>query len=97
MRRVLFTTTARVHVERERTWWFENRDRRDVFASDLEGAIGLLSVLPGIGTVYRCGLPGVRRLYLRHIACHVYYTFDEDRVLILALWSARRERGPDLS
>src|SRR3954447_11700347 len=31
---------------------------------------------------------------LRRIHAHLYYTFDEDEVMIRALWGARRERGP---
>ena len=25
---------------------------------------------------------------------HLYYTFDDTRVIVRALWGARRERGP---
>ena len=40
------------------------------------------------------GVPGLRRLYLRKIACHLYYTFDEHEVIVRALWGARRGKGP---
>jgi plasmid stabilization system protein ParE len=96
-KRVLFTATARKHVDREHAWWREHRDYTDVFATELEAAIQLLTVLPGAGTPYpRSPIPGVRRIYLGKIACHLYYTFDEDQVIVRALWGARRERGPEL-
>ncbi len=50
---------------------------------------------PGVGTPYEeVGVSGLRRLYLRKINCHLYYTFDEREVIIRALWGARRRRGP---
>jgi hypothetical protein len=39
-------------------------------------------------------VPGVRRVYLRRVDAHLYYTFDDARVIVHALWGARRERGP---
>jgi hypothetical protein len=94
-RAVRFTETAKGHVERERTWWLENRDYLDLFATDLESAVRLLAVLPSVGTPYtHAGISGLRRLYLEKITCHLYYTFDDDAVIVRALWGARRERGP---
>jgi plasmid stabilization system protein ParE len=92
---VRFTETARRHVEHERTWWLENRDYLDLFAADLESAVRLLALLPSVGRPYtRAGMSGLRRLYLEKVTCHLYYTFDEDTVIVRALWGARRERGP---
>jgi plasmid stabilization system protein ParE len=94
-RRVRFTDTAAQQVEQERAWWLANRDARDLFATELEDAVQILALLPGAGAPYsRTGVPGLRRLYLRKIGCHVYYTFDDDLVIVRALWGARRERGP---
>jgi hypothetical protein len=95
-RTVRVSETASGHVERERTWWLENRDYLDLFAADLESAVRLLAVLPSVGTPYtQAGISGLRRLYLEKITCHLYYTFDDYTVLVRALWGARRERGPD--
>jgi hypothetical protein len=33
---------------------------------------------------------------MQKLACHVYYTFDENEVIVRAVWSARREHGPML-
>jgi hypothetical protein len=97
-RAVRFTATAHGHVEREKAWWVRHRDYVGVFAQELERAIEVLAVLPGAGTVY-AGSPvaGVRRLYLRGVDLHLYYTFDQDEVIVRAVWGARRGLGPDLS
>ena len=96
-RRVRFTATASEHVDRERTWWLANRDHQELFATELQSAIQILAVLPGAGRPYtKTDTPAPRRIYLRKRACHVYYTFDDDEVIVRALSGARRERGPTL-
>ena len=68
-----------------------------MFAEELDEALRIVAMLPGAGTVYASSpIPGVRRVYLRRVALHLYYTFDDDIVIIRALWGARRERGPRL-
>jgi len=94
-RSVRFTATAQRHVKREKTWWLENRAHADVFATEVEEALRILAIFPGVGTPYKeAGVSGLRRLYLRKIDCHLYYTFDEREVIVRALWGARRRRGP---
>ena len=96
-RLVHFTATAQEHVRREKAWWLGNRDYSEVFAEELEQALKIIAVLPGAGTLYaQSPVQGVRRIYLRRIDAHLYYTFDDERVLVRALWGARRERGPRL-
>lgn len=94
-RRVRFTATAQGHIDRERQWWREHRDHREIFAAELEEAVQILTVLPGAGAAYPdAGVAGLRRLYLQKVACHIYYTFDDEQVIVRALWGARRGRGP---
>jgi plasmid stabilization system protein ParE len=94
-RRVRFTATAQRHVRREKTWWIENRVHQDVFVAEFEEALRVLAILPGAGTAYpQAGTPGLRRLYVQKVACHLYYTFDESDVIVRAFWGARRQRGP---
>ena len=96
-RRVRFTATAQRHVTHEKTWWLENRLHSEVFATELEEALRVLSLLPGAGTPYTAaGVPALRRLYLRKLTCHLYYTFDEHEVIVRAVWGARRRRGPTI-
>jgi hypothetical protein len=81
----------------EREWWLENRIHLDVFSEEFEQALKVLAILPGAGTSYpRAGVPGLRRVYVPKVACHIYYTFDDATVIVRALWGARRERGPRL-
>ena len=97
-RRVKFTTTARRHVQREKQWWLENRIHGDVFVVEFEQALHVLALLPGAGTTYpQAGVPGLRRIYVPKVACHFYYTFDNDQVIVRAFWSAHRGRGPRLN
>jgi hypothetical protein len=94
-RRVRFTATARRHVNREKLWWLENRIYTEVFTTEFEEALRILALLPGAGTSYpQAGVAGLRRIYLRKVACHLYYTFDKREVIVRALWGARRHRGP---
>jgi plasmid stabilization system protein ParE len=88
-RLVRFTDTAQDHVRREKAWWFDNRTHPEIFATELEHALRILAVLPGAGTPYpQAGVVGLRRLYLRKIDCHIYYTFDEQAVIVRAFWGA---------
>jgi len=81
----------------EHQWWLANRDQRQLFEDEVGAALNLVGLLPGIGTPYELSpLPGVRRLYLEKIGCHLYYTFDDERVVIRSLWGAKRGRGPSL-
>jgi hypothetical protein len=74
-----------------------NRDHADVFTEELEQALKIIVALPGVGTPYaRSPVPGVRRVYLRRVDAHLYYTFNDVHVIVRALWGARRERGPRL-
>jgi plasmid stabilization system protein ParE len=96
-RRVRFTRTAARHVRQEHTWWLANRDYKELFSSELQEAIKLLGVLPGAGTPYtQTPVTELRRIYIRAIGCHAYYTFNETEVIVRAFWPARRERGPRL-
>jgi plasmid stabilization system protein ParE len=94
-RRIRFTETARLHVRRENDWWLRNRDHADVFADELEAALRVVASLPGAGTPYTAAeVPGLRRIYVPKVACHLYYTFDDREVLVHAFWAARRGKGP---
>jgi len=96
-RRVRFTRTAAQHVQDERTWWLARRDYQELFATEIESALQILAILPGVGTPYtQTSVPSLRRIYIQKLLCHVYYTFDDDEVLVRALWGAKRERTPDL-
>jgi plasmid stabilization system protein ParE len=97
VRHVALALTARRQIDLEHQWWLEHRDHRQLFEDELGDAVKLLGLLPGIGTPYKLSpVPGVRRLYLEKVACHLYYTFDDEQVVIRSLWGARRGRMPAL-
>jgi len=94
-RRVRFTATAQRHIRREKLWWVQNRIHTDVFTAEFEEALRILALLPAAGSPYaKAGVAGLRRIYLRKVSCHLYYTFDDREVIVRALWGARRRRGP---
>lgn len=96
-RHVSFTRTAQEHVAREKAWWLKNRDHTEIFAEELEQALKVIAILPGAGTLYqRSPVRGVRRVYLRRTALHLYYTFDDNEVIVRALWGAHREHSPQI-
>lgn len=95
-RRVQFTATARRHVLRERDWWVANREQAGAFTSDLDRTINLIATLPGVSANYQ-QVPGMRRVFVERIGVHVYFTFDDDTVIVRAIWGARRRRGPRLA
>jgi plasmid stabilization system protein ParE len=95
-RRVRFAATARSQLRSLEEWWQSNSPRPHILHQDLEEAVNLLSAFPGIGSPYgRSPIPGVRRLYLERLTSHIYYTYDDQEVVIRSLWHARRGSGPD--
>jgi hypothetical protein len=73
-----------------------NREKADAFASDLDRAINLIATLPGVSSSYP-PVAGMRRVFLERLGVHLYFTYDDDSVIVRALWGARRRRGPRLS
>ena len=95
-RRVLFTATARGHIRLLEQWWQANSIRPEILHDDLEEAIEILSAFPGIGSLYPASpVAGVRRFYLERLSSHLYYTFDERKLVVRALWHTKRGSGPD--
>jgi plasmid stabilization system protein ParE len=86
-------------LERILVWWQANRPgARDLVLNELRSAAALLAVSPNlVGTSYSQSRdPRIRRVLLARSEYHVYYVVDDrqQRVRILAIWHARRERGP---
>jgi plasmid stabilization system protein ParE len=97
VRRVRFTRTAREHLRESKKWWRENRADQATLVEDVEDALFVIARLPGAGSPYADAPSGdVRRIYLRRVSSHLYYTFNDDEVVIRALWHASRGSGPRL-
>ena len=83
LRRVRFTEGARAQIVEQKLWWVRNRDHMEVFGEELQEAVALLRISPAAGTGYpRPAIPGMRRIYLRRLSSHLYYTFDDDEVIV---------------
>lgn len=94
--KVELSDEAQVQVQRIDAWWRENRPAAsDLFADELEQALRALEGAPGLGVRYE-PRPGVRRLLLRQTHYHLYFLEEQERVHVLAVWSAFRGRGPGL-
>jgi plasmid stabilization system protein ParE len=68
-------------------------------AGSLVGALELLAEAPAIGRRHsHPDIPGLRRLLLPGTRYHIYYVHEAERdaMVILAIWSAVRGRGPAL-
>lgn len=63
-----------------------HRDQRQLVEHELGAALNLVALLPGSGTPYELSpVPEVRRLYLDKIDCHLYYTYDDEQVIVRSL------------
>jgi len=96
--RVVVSPEADAQVRLVHRWWQEHRGSApDLFAQELANAIATLEAAPSAG--HRAPHPevkGLRRILLRATHYHVYYVFDDDVVVVLAVWSAVMGSGPNL-
>lgn len=78
-------------------WWRAHRDKApDLFESELGQAFELIGAAPGAGRRYSHAEADVRRVLMRKTRNHVYYVEHDDHVLVVAVWGAVKESGPDL-
>jgi plasmid stabilization system protein ParE len=97
---LVFSAQMQQQIRRADSWWREHRPAAgDLFASELQGALDLLSEHPLAGK--GIAIPGyldIRRLDLRRTRYFVLYEYDAatDTVFVDAVWSSLRGRGPRL-
>lgn len=78
-------------------WWRENRlAAPDLFMTELGHALAMLEETPTLGSAYEAGTKRVRRVLLRRTHYHLYVLDEDERLFIVAVWSAFRGRGPRL-
>lgn len=96
---VRVSARARREADRRDAWWRENRpEAADALRDELLAALDLLRQNPDAGQVYeavRVEVP-VRRLLLPRTETHLYHARVDQDVVVLAVWGARRGRGPKL-
>ncbi len=94
--KVELSAEARAQVREIDAWWRENRPAApNLFAEELEDALGTLAETPALGVRY-APKPNVCRLLLGRTHYHLYVTEEAARVYVVAVWSAFRGRGPRL-
>jgi plasmid stabilization system protein ParE len=81
-------------------WWTVNRTKApDAFVNELDRALQLIAVHPGIGArATNARLAGVRRIHLARVRYHLYYrvTGTPETIEVLALWHASRGAPPKI-
>ena len=96
---VRVSARAQREARRRDDWWREHRPEAvDLFRVELAELIDLLRGNPNIGTRYEAVRfdATVRRVLLPGAETHVYHSLVDDEVVIVAVWGARRRRGPKL-
>jgi plasmid stabilization system protein ParE len=81
-----------------RTWWEDNRSAApDAVADDIEAAITMLLVQPGVGQrVPQASGPNTRRLHLQRLSHWLYYRYTDTELTVLTIWSTSRDRQPSI-
>jgi plasmid stabilization system protein ParE len=86
-------------ADRHDAWWRVNRPAApDLLIRELLHVLQLLEANPNLGAPYEASrFEGpVRRILMKRTERHVYYGLLGDELIILAIWGARRGRGPKL-
>jgi plasmid stabilization system protein ParE len=93
------TSIADKRARRIHAWWQEHRSAApNLFLTELEQALELLSGMPSIGAPYSGPKRGIRRLLLKKTRYFLYYAVDEQahEVEIRSIGHASRGQGPKL-
>jgi plasmid stabilization system protein ParE len=92
------TPEAERHILALDAWWREHRQKApDLFEQELAVAFRTISSAPLAGKRYSHPDEEVRRVLMRTTRNHVYYVDRNDHVLVVAVWSAVKGAGPDLT
>jgi plasmid stabilization system protein ParE len=97
--RVVVSDLAERQIQIVDDWWREHRPAApELFSEELAAIFEVLAALPFAGQGYdHPALDDMRRILLRATRYHVYYRVRDDAVIVLAVWSAVRGTGPDLT
>ncbi|MBK6851792.1 MAG: type II toxin-antitoxin system RelE/ParE family toxin [Burkholderiales bacterium] len=85
-------------IEQAAVWWSEHRPAAPgAIRADLQGALRVLLLQPGIGSkVENARNHDVRRLYLARVRYFVYYRIQGQSLDVVAFWHESRQQGPDV-
>ena len=93
------SSRARREADKRDAWWRANRPEAvGLFTAELLDAIELLKANPNLGQVYEAVRfdVAVRRILMPGTETHLYHARVGNEVVVLAVWGARRGRGPRL-
>lgn len=97
--KVRFTRRALADAKRAKAWWHKNRPAaRDLFELELTTTLDRIRTTPILGGAYQARgfeVP-VRRVLLPKTQNHVYYAVEQDEIVVLSVWGARKGRAPKL-
>jgi plasmid stabilization system protein ParE len=95
---VRLTPRALAEAKRIKTWWLRNRPAAPhLFEEELSATLTRIQTTPSAGSVYAARLEvEVRRMLMPKTHNHIYYAFENDEIVVLSLWGARRGRSPRL-
>jgi plasmid stabilization system protein ParE len=87
---------AEREIEAAAEWWAKNRPAAaGAVLADVQGALSLIAVEPGIGSKVMTPRPDVvRRLYLQRIRYFLYYRVNGNVLEVVSFWHERRGRSP---
>lgn len=95
--KIRFSARARREANRINSWWIENRPSApELFTEELGHALELVSLNPGLGTIYESTYGVVRRVLLPRTRYHMYYAREQSEIVLISIWGAQRKRGPKL-
>jgi plasmid stabilization system protein ParE len=98
--RVVVSPLANKQIAKEDAWWRINRTKApNAIREELERIAALIAFQPNIGPIARnMSLPGVRKIHVERIHCHVYYRVvgSPPYIEIVGFWGARRGTQPPI-
>ena len=98
--RVIVSPLAKQQIDGEASWWRANRpEAPNAILEEIERISALIAFQPNIGPIARnVSIPGVRRIHLERIHCHIYYRVVESprHLEIVGFWGTRRGIGPPI-
>jgi plasmid stabilization system protein ParE len=97
---IVVSPLAAQQIDKEDAWWRANRPKApNAIREEIQRISALIAFQPSIGPIARnVILPGVRRIHLERVRCHIYYRVVDSprRVEIVGFWGSRRGIGPPI-
>ncbi len=93
------TPEAEEHLLELEEWWDQSRKAAAHLSVELGQVLLLLTESPRLGRLYKKrGVFEARRIRIGKTPYHLYYSIEDEskEILVLALWSGIRGKGPPL-